>query len=207
MLILICVQSICIILLLWHKYSAPLQHQLNWCQPPIPVACRPSRANVGAPVLAARPQLLIRLHYPVPMGSTRLITPVKTAPPSHIWTNTPSTVSLTCHFKPFSDQHANPSPVSQSCHSSTDYLPPPSHFRTDTPSQYLWDSPVVPQHITFPFNLFLNQHAKPIPVRKVPLFLMRLPALLLQVELLPHGTKRKSVIRRLSQQRHHYLTC
>ena len=31
--------------------------------------------------------------------------------------------------------------------------------------------------------------------------------LLLQVELLPRGTKRKPVIRRLSQQRHHYLTC
>ena len=30
---------------------------------------------------------------------------------------------------------------------------------------------------------------------------------LLQVELLPRGTKRKPVIRRLSQQRHHYLTC
>ena len=31
--------------------------------------------------------------------------------------------------------------------------------------------------------------------------------LLLQVELLPRGTKRKPVIRRLSQQRHIYLTC
>ena len=30
---------------------------------------------------------------------------------------------------------------------------------------------------------------------------------LLQVELLPRVTKRKPVIRRLSQQRHHYLTC
>ena len=30
---------------------------------------------------------------------------------------------------------------------------------------------------------------------------------LLQVELLPRVTKRKQVIRRLSQQRHHYLTC
>ena len=29
---------------------------------------------------------------------------------------------------------------------------------------------------------------------------------LLQVELLPRGTKRKPVIRRLSQQRHHYIT-
>ena len=31
--------------------------------------------------------------------------------------------------------------------------------------------------------------------------------LLLQVELIPRGTKRKPVIRRLSQQKHHYLTC
>ena len=30
---------------------------------------------------------------------------------------------------------------------------------------------------------------------------------LLQVELLPRGTKRKPLIRRLSQQRHHYITC
>ena len=32
-------------------------------------------------------------------------------------------------------------------------------------------------------------------------------SMLLQVELLPRGTKRKPVIRRLSQQMHHYLTC
>ena len=29
----------------------------------------------------------------------------------------------------------------------------------------------------------------------------------LQVKLLPRGTKRKPVIHRLSQQRHHYITC
>ena len=37
--------------------------------------------------------------------------------------------------------------------------------------------------------------------------LFNLFTLLLQVELLPRVTKRKTVIRRLSQQRHHYLTC
>ena len=51
MLALICVQSICIILMLWHKYSAPLQHRRNWCQPPLPTARRPSRSNSGSPVL------------------------------------------------------------------------------------------------------------------------------------------------------------
>ena len=48
----ICVQYIFIILLLRHKYSAPLQHRSNWCQPPLPTARRPSRANGGAPIPA-----------------------------------------------------------------------------------------------------------------------------------------------------------
>ena len=39
-------------LLLKHRYSAPLQNQRNWCQPPLPTARRPSRANGGAPVPA-----------------------------------------------------------------------------------------------------------------------------------------------------------
>ena len=52
MLVPIFAQSICIIFLLQHKYSAPLQHKRNWCQPPLPTARRPSRANGGAPVLA-----------------------------------------------------------------------------------------------------------------------------------------------------------
>ena len=50
MLVPICVQSICIILMLQQKYYAPLQHQLNWCQPPLPTSYHPSRANDGAPV-------------------------------------------------------------------------------------------------------------------------------------------------------------
>ena len=45
------VRYICIILLLRHKYSAPLQHQRNWCQPPLPTTCHPSRANGGTAVL------------------------------------------------------------------------------------------------------------------------------------------------------------
>ena len=55
------VQSICIILMLQHKYPAPLQHWRNWCQPPLPIARRPLKSqswcsrsgnNGGAPVLA-----------------------------------------------------------------------------------------------------------------------------------------------------------
>ena len=38
MLVPISVQPICIILLLWHKHSAPLHHRLNWCQPPFTAA-------------------------------------------------------------------------------------------------------------------------------------------------------------------------
>ena len=44
------VQPICIILLILHHYSAPLQRRRNWCQPPLPAARRPSGANGGAPV-------------------------------------------------------------------------------------------------------------------------------------------------------------
>ena len=42
----------------------------------------------------------------------------------------------------------------------------PSHFLTYTPSQSLWDSPVIPQYITFPSKPFLNWYAKSIPVRQ-----------------------------------------
>ena len=46
----ICVHSICIILLLRHKYSASLHHRRNWCQLPLTISRRPSRANGGSPV-------------------------------------------------------------------------------------------------------------------------------------------------------------
>ena len=52
MLVLIHVHSICIILLLRKKYLASLQPRHNWCQPPLPISCRPSRANRCAPVPA-----------------------------------------------------------------------------------------------------------------------------------------------------------
>ena len=43
---------------------------------------------------------------------------------------------------------------------------PPSHFRTDTPSQALWDSPVIPQQITWPSKPFSNQYSKTIFVKQ-----------------------------------------
>ena len=46
------VHSICILLLLQQKYSAFLQHRRNRCQPPLPTARCPSRANGGASVPA-----------------------------------------------------------------------------------------------------------------------------------------------------------
>ena len=55
-----CVHSICIIFLLWHKYSASLQHLRNWYPPPLPTSHRPSRANSGAPIPAPMVALLFR---------------------------------------------------------------------------------------------------------------------------------------------------
>ena len=51
-LVLICVKSICIIFMLWHKQSAPFQHRHNWFQSPLTSARCPSRANGGDPVPA-----------------------------------------------------------------------------------------------------------------------------------------------------------
>ena len=60
MLVPIRVHSICIILLLGHKYSVSLQHRRNWCQPPLPIARRPSRANGSAPIPVPMVALLFR---------------------------------------------------------------------------------------------------------------------------------------------------
>ena len=157
MLVPIFVQPISIILLLWHKYSAPLQQQHNWCQPFLPVA-RPSIANCGAPVPATHPQPLIRPHCPFPIISNWTIKPSKPAPPSYFLTNTPSDVSLTCHSKPFSNQQAKPSPVRQSCNSSTDYLLLQAIL--ELTRQALWANPLIPHQITCPFMPFLNQNSK-----------------------------------------------
>ena len=74
MLVLICVQSICIIFLIWHKYSASLQHQCNWCQPPLPTTRRPSRANgvtpVPAPMAALPFRCLLTSVCPTPVPPT-----------------------------------------------------------------------------------------------------------------------------------------
>ena len=81
--VLICVHSICIILLLQQKYVAPLQHRHNWCQPPLPTARRPSRANGGARVPAPMATLLFRR-----LLTSVLTTPVQPTPhpvhPSHL---------------------------------------------------------------------------------------------------------------------------
>ena len=52
------VHSICIIIFLRKKYFASLQHRHNWCQLPLHIVRRPSRANGGAPVLAPMVALL-----------------------------------------------------------------------------------------------------------------------------------------------------
>ena len=82
MLVLKKMQSICIILILQHKYSAPLQHWRNWCQPPLPTARRLSIANGDAPVPVTMVALPLR----------RLLT---SFPPSHPCpTNVPSSPSI-----------------------------------------------------------------------------------------------------------------
>ena len=105
------------------KNSAPLKRRQNWCQPPLPATRIPSRANGGAPVPSASPQPLIHLHCLFPTGSILIINHAKPDPPSHFLPNMPSAVSPTRPSKPFSNRHAKPSPVRQSRHSSSDYLP------------------------------------------------------------------------------------
>ena len=61
--------------------------------------------------------------------------------------------------KPFSNRHANPKDVIQSCRSSTDYLPLQAIFGPTL--QSLWASTVITNQITYPSKPFLNQHAKP----------------------------------------------
>ena len=139
MLVLIFVQPICNILLIYHKYSVPLKHQRNWCQQTLPATCHPSRANYGAPVPAARTQLLIWSHGPVPIGSPWLIKPATPNPPIHFWTNMPCAViryfifhQITCTSKPFLNRHP------KRCGPVPSFLirlpAPPSHFKADTPS-------------------------------------------------------------------------
>ena len=81
------VQSICIILLLRHKYSASFQHRRNRCQPALPTARCPPRANGGTPV----PAPMVALPFPQVLTSVRP-TPVPPTPhqvhpshPSHLY--------------------------------------------------------------------------------------------------------------------------
>ena len=70
----ICVNSICIILLLRHKYSASLRYRRNWCQQPLPISLRLPRANGSAPVPVLMVALLFRrvltLVRPTPVPPT-----------------------------------------------------------------------------------------------------------------------------------------
>ena len=89
MLVPICVHYICIILPLRHKYSESLQHQQNWCQIPLLIACHPSRANGGAPVLAPTVALLLQ-RVLTSVGPTPLPPmphPVHPSHPSHPGSN------------------------------------------------------------------------------------------------------------------------
>ena len=83
MLVPIHVESICIILLLRHKYYTSLQHWHNWCQPPLTIARRPSRANGGTPVTAPIVALPFRWGLtsvrptPVPPHPIQSICPIR----------------------------------------------------------------------------------------------------------------------------------
>ena len=150
MLVTICVHPICIILLLWNKYSTPFYHQRNWPaapqEPMVAITFRPS----------ARPQPSTRLQFPVPIGPTQPIKPANPvppshfkpkrqvlwalpSPPSHFWTDTPCQAlwaspvvpqHITCPSKPLLNQHA------KRCEPVPSFLiilpAPPSIFWTNT---------------------------------------------------------------------------
>ena len=92
MLVLIHVHSICIIFLFRYKYSASLQHQRNWRQPPLPIARRIPRSNGGSPVLAPMVALLfwrvLMSVRPTPIPPTSH--PVHPPHPSHPASNHPA---------------------------------------------------------------------------------------------------------------------
>ena len=92
MLVSICVHSICIILLLQHKYSAPLQHQHNWWHLPLPTSRRPSRANYGDPVLV--PMVVLMFQRLLTSVRTTSVSPtphpVHPSHPSHPASNQPA---------------------------------------------------------------------------------------------------------------------
>ena len=91
----ICVHSICIILLLRHKYSASLQNQHNWCHIPLRIAHRPSRANGGAPIPAPMVALpfrrLLTFVRPTPVPpAPHPVHPSHPSHPSHVGSNQPA---------------------------------------------------------------------------------------------------------------------
>ena len=163
MLVPICVQPICIILLLWHNYYVPLQQWRNWCQPPLPTVRRSSNSNGDAPVLDSCHQPSICLHFPAPIG-----------PPNR------SRLSILTHQSIFNqntkwcETYLPPQDIFEPTHLAKPYETVPSFlniwpatpnpFRTDTPSQSLLDSPIIPQQIICPSKPFLNRNAKPSPV-------------------------------------------
>ena len=87
----ICVHSICIILLLQHKYSASLQNQDNWCQLLLCIERRPSRTNGGPPVPAPMVALPFRrvLTFVCPTPVPPTPHPVHPYYPSYVGINQP----------------------------------------------------------------------------------------------------------------------
>ena len=88
----ICVHYICIILLLRHKYSESLQYRHNWCQLPLRISHRPSRANSGAfvpaPMVALPFRQVLTSICPTPVPPTPH--PVHPPHPSHTGSNQPA---------------------------------------------------------------------------------------------------------------------
>ena len=87
----ICVQSLCIILLLRHKHSASLQNRHNWCQLRLHIAHCPSRTNGGALVLAPMVALpfwrVLTFVCPTPVPPMSHV--VHPPHPSHVVSNQP----------------------------------------------------------------------------------------------------------------------
>ena len=186
----ICVHSIFIILLLRYKYSASLQRQHNWCQLPLHIAHRPSRANGGAPVLAGVNNFRLTLVPPTP-------NPVHPYHPSHVGSNQPMHKTMCLH--PVDTIQSNPADTIQPIHpiQSSDMIQPmirsigqskkatkpKIQFKNQDPSSFasLPHHRVIPHILMMPPHLIFYPPHRPLPpdICSLPLLLhLLLPSLL-----------------------------
>ena len=199
MLVPIFVQPICITLLLWHNYSAPLKHRCNWCQPPLPANRRPLRANGGAPIPAPAnvgPSIPPQSH-PRPIRSVRPmhLVSIQFLPlyqPAHKNTVSPSEPNTnTDTIQPIQSRWSiqyDPASVLSEGNSPTR----PSIIRKTHPQL-----PQLPQHpyiipylLLMPPHLIFHPTQQPLPpdIWSLPLMLYLLLPSLLRIDIAPSPT-------------------